>query len=141
MFDETSWEDTTTGYLEDQRVPCGNITSTIQLPQNYQPALQQSDTSRMRNALPDSDAVPSGNISSTMETLPQHYQPTLHQSGTSRIRSALPHSDVVPSGVKSTIVTVPQFYQPVLQRSGTSRAESSLTESDDSHFETLANMF
>ncbi|CAB4008862.1 Hypothetical predicted protein [Paramuricea clavata] len=141
MFDEASWEDTTTGYLEDQRVPYGNITRTIQLPQNYQPALQQSDTSRMRSAPSDSDAVPSGNISSIMQTLPQNYQPALHQSDISRMRSVPPHSDAVPCGVKSTIVTVPQHYQPVLQRSGTSRAESALTESDDSHFETLANMF
>ena len=175
MFDETCWDDTTAGYFEDQTVPCGNIGSTtknckpaLQLgtsalsdsnavpygniystiqTQHYQPVLQQSNTSRKHGTIPDTSASssrPGNTMRGTMQKIPQHYQyqPVLHQSDTSRGRSALPDGDALScSNIQSTIASIPQYYQPVLQRSCTSKAESFLTESDDSHFETLGNLF
>lgn len=50
-----------------------------------------------------------------------------------------PGDQMVPYG--DATATIPQYHQPVLQHSGTRKQGTAPTESDDSHFETLGNLF
>ena len=161
LFDETSWEETSTECSEDQRVPSDNIKSTFseiskchqQFSERrdgillssggdnngngttlgfYQPLSKQFETRK------SSVVDPSGDVGNTIKPIPLSGQALSQQLDKRIERSSVPSGDVQ----STTTRPVPWYYPRELQRPDSSGADGvSATESDDSHFETLGNLF
>ena len=124
------------------KVPSGIVKSTMQtIFQHYQGVLPHSGTTSGKNStISNRGPISSGNMRSTMQ---KRLQPVSHWPDTSRTRNVFTDGDaILPYGnVRSTVPPAPHCYQPAVQRSGTSTVNNPGMESDDSHFETLGNLF
>jgi hypothetical protein len=140
QLDDTSRGDITY-YPYSNPIPT-NVKNTIQIISKHnQPVLQQSSTIRQHGAIADRVVKSFGDTQNTMQKMPQ---PVSHWSNINRTKSVLPFGNGLPCGnlpSTSTFVPIPMHNQPVSQRPGTNTVDRTCVESDDSHFETLGNLF
>ena len=126
---------------DEPEVPSATVKSTIQtIPQRYQGVLPHSGTTcGEHSTISDRGLISSGNMRKTMQKM---LQPVSHWPDTSRAKHVTDGEAMLPCGnMRSTVLLAPQCYQPEIQRSVAKTVNNASIENDDSHFETLGNLF